>query len=464
MERAVERTGRLSVLRGFSANGGRAGVNPPNPRLRGRRFNLGHLIAVAAITVVCTGAALLSAIRKGETEPTDPVASARCLLTGQCSGALQLSDEPRSGFQREPDSPGFEPEPEWWDVLARAIAPEHRLEREPTWPEAKPRGKSSSAKTCIASAGLKKMPASLRERIVASTNTAAANACSKAVETLIPLRDQLYAGAFDNNGHDARMARFEHAAAGYVGACFNETILLNNGAPSAADEQFMKSHAGQIVMRRTLTWDSARPVCHAARVGQTVITAQHCIPTNSESYKVGRGPIPELGFRFFGQTKIHPLTLHRLGNGPRRMIDDRSRDYAVLQIVGAPDLAEKSQDFVGKLDLFADFFMISSNVYLRIAQKVRGDEVGFTYSTRTEHSSLCRPSFVAPNGLFLHACHTEAGVSGAPLFQRRNGRLVLVGIHNGVTEALEDPALSACAAGLPNYGISISSALAGELR
>jgi hypothetical protein len=365
--------------------------------------------------------------------PTDPVASARCLATGECSGATL---------------PGLGPVE---SQLARQFPP--GFERAPA-PVAAPRNPAVPGPVCAASEGLKKIPQALREHLLKLSRAEQAGACARAVSTLAPLRNQLR-DAYENAKPASLADKFVSAATDYVDTCFTRGLLLDRGALTPAEEKFMRAHIGFIVLRQNLKWEDSQPICHAVRLGRFVVTAQHCVPTNSAAYKAGAGYTPEIAFRFLDRPTSYGLVLRKLGTD-KGYAEERNLDYAVLEIPTAPDLNEEIAPLLGKMELFADFYNLTANIYLRVAGNVHsGAAFDFHRATRVEHSALCRPAYIAPNGLFLHACQTESGISGAPLFQRQNGRLVFVGIHNGVTEALEDPQLSACALGLPNYGVIV---------
>lgn len=365
--------------------------------------------------------------------PTDPVASARCLATGECSGATP---------------PGIAP-------LESQLAPQSSegLERAPT-PNRTQSGSTDAAPVCVASEGLKKIPQPLRARLLELSRAEQAGACARAVGVLSPLRYQLR-DAYESAKPALLADKFVNAASDYVNACFTRNLLLDRGAVTPAEEKFMRAHIGFIVLRNNLKWEDSQPICHAVRLGRFVVTAQHCVPTNSEAYKAGAGYTPEIAFRFLDRPTNYGLVLRKLG-AEKGYAEERNLDYAVLEIPNAPDLNEETAPLLGKMELFADFYNLTANIYLRVAGNVHsGAAFDFHRATRVEHSALCRPAYIAPNGIFLHACQTESGISGAPLFQRQNGRLVFVGIHNGVTEALEDPQLSACTRGLPNYGVIV---------
>lgn len=392
--------------------------------------------------------------------PTNPVLSVRCLLTGDCrlNEGFERAD---GGVERETV---MVKEPDWWAILMPEFAP-HAFEKEMRWPVAKRSTESPAATACIASAGLKEIPQRLRSQLLRIAGSSTTRACAASVTALSPLRDELYASDYQRTAEArsrtlaGRIQRFTRAAEVYVKSCLSDETLLDLGRPKPASEEFMQTHVGLILLKRDVTWDDARPVCHAARIGRLVITAQHCVPTNSESYQAGSGPTAELGFRFLDKKRVYPLTLRELGNGPKYVIEDRQRDYAIFEIAtAAPELNEEVRPLLGSIELFQDFYNLTANVYVRVAAKDQGSS-DFERLTRMEHSTLCRPAFIGPRGMFMHACHTEAGTSGSPFFQMQNDRLVFVGIHNGVSEALDEPGWAACAGGLPNYGITIKPEL-----
>lgn len=387
--------------------------------------------ATAFIVVLLQGVDIRSA--SSNPGPTDPVASARCLATGECT---------------KPTPPGIDPL-----ESQRPPQPTDGLERTPARAPA-PRSPSVAGPVCAASEGLKKIPQALREQLLTFSRTKKAGNCATAVGALAPLRDQL-GDAYEKAKPELLADKFVSAVADYVDACFTRDMLLDRGALTPAEESFMRAHIGFIVLRHNLSWADSQPICHAVRLGRFVVTAQHCVPANSAAYKAGAGYTPEIAFRFLDSPTSYGLVLRKLG-AEKGYAENRNLDYAILEIPAAPELAEDIAPLVGKMELFADFYNLTANIYLRVAGNVHsGAAFDFRRTTRFEHSTLCRPAYIAPNGLFLHACQTESGISGAPLFQRQNGRLVFVGIHNGVTEALEDPQLSACTLGLPNYGVIV---------
>lgn len=433
----------------------------PAPLRRLRRFAYSISVRRFFWTIVAVlffaSANTRSAAPMDDPGPTDPVASVRCLLTGDC----RMKD----GFERSDGGTERETvmvkEPDWWAILMPEFAP-RAFEKELRWPVAKRSKESPASTACIASAGLKNIPQRLREQLVRISKAPTIQACAVSVATLTPLRDELYASGYQRTAEAqsrvlaGRLQRFKRAADNYVNACLKDEVMLDLGRPKLADEEFMRSHVGLILLKRGLTWDDARPVCHAARLGHLVITAQHCVPTNSEAYQAAGGPTAELAFRFLDKPQIYPLTLLDLGNGPKYVIEDRQRDYAIFKIASvARELDEEVRPLLGNIELFGDFYNLTANVYVRVAAKDQSP-TDFRQLTRMEHSTLCRPAFIGPRGMFMHACHTEAGTSGSPFFQMQNGRLVFVGIHNGVSEALDEPGWAACAGGLPNYGVTIT--------
>jgi hypothetical protein len=403
----------------------------PRSRLAVIGLAVAGIAATAFIVVLLQGVDIRGA--SSNPGPTDPVASARCLATGECSGAIPPGIAPVESQLPLQIPGGIERTPE------RAPAP---------------RSPAVAGPVCAASEGLKKIPQVLRQRLLELTRAEQAGSCARAVNTLAPLRNQLR-DAYENAKPASLANKFVNAATDYVNACFTRGLLLDRGALTPAEGNFMRAHIGFIVLRNNLSWADSQPICHAVRLGRFVVTAQHCIPTNSEAYKAGAGYTPEIAFRFLDRPTTYGLVLRKLG-AEKGYAEERNLDYAVLEISTAPDLNEEIAPLVGKMELFADFYNLTANIYLRVSGNVHsGAAFDFHRATRVEHSSLCRPAYIAPNGLFLHACQTETGISGAPLFQRQNGRLVFVGIHNGVTEALDDPRLSVCARGLPNYGVIV---------
>lgn len=409
----------------------------PLPKSRAAVIGLAvtGIAATAFVVVLLQGVDIRGA--SGNPGPADPVASAHCLATGECSGPTPPGISPLESEPPPSPSEGFE------RVPAQASAP---------------RRPAAARSACVATEGLKKLSPVLREQLLTLSRTERAGSCATAVAVLAPLREQL-ADAYEKVKPSSLANRFVSAATDYVDACFTRGMLLDRGALSPAEEKFMRAHIGFIVLRHNLKWEDSQPVCHAVRLGRFVITAQHCVPGNSAAYKAGAGYTPEIAFRFLDSPTSYGLVLRKLG-AEKGYAQARNLDYAVLEIPSAQDLNEEIAPLLGKMELFADFYNLTANVYLRVAGNVHsGAAFDFRRSTRFEHSTLCRPAYIAPNGLFLHACQTESGISGAPLFQRQNGRLVFVGIHNGETEALEDPQLSACTLGLPNYGVIVPPAV-----
>jgi hypothetical protein len=375
--------------------------------------------------------------------PTDPVASARCLATGVCTG------RPRKGGSNAVES-------------AQGREELSGVERSPERKPAQSR-RAEATPVCVASAGLKNIPKPLRDHLLAMMRADQATTCSRAVNVLAPLRDRLQ-DAYESAKPASLADNFVKAATNYVDNCFTRDLLLDRGAVSPAEENFLRAHVGFIVLRNNLHWEDSQPICHALRLGRLVITAQHCIPQNSEAYQAGGGYTPEIAFRSLDRPTNYGLVLRVLGTD-KGYLQERNLDFAVLEIPGAPDLSEDVAPLIGKMELFDDFYVLTSNIYLRLVNKMHsGATLNFQRATRIEHSALCRPAYIAPNGLFLHACQTEAGISGAPLFQRQNGRLVFVGIHNGVTEAIADPSMAACTAGLPNYGVIVPKSVLLSLQ
>jgi len=375
--------------------------------------------------------------------PVNPVPAADCLATGTCA-------QPTQQRRQRPRSDNTNPLQERMTISSTGMERLLVADGAPSEP-------ALVSTTCAASVGLKNISPALRQRLLALGASQEARNCARAVEKLSPLRDRLQA-AYENALPEDQSVQFTEAAADYIAYCLGDNLLLDQGALTPADESFLRAHTGFIVKRTRTAPHKAKPVCQAARLGKLVVTAQHCVPAAAASYGVDSDTASQVAFRFLDRPALYDLAPRLLNAAAERHLD-----YAILEIVGAPELWEDVAPLVGKIELFSDFYNLTANIYVRIVDRQRGDTaIDFGRAALFEHSTLCRPAYIAPNGLFLHACQTEAGLSGTPLFQRQHGRLAFVGMHNGVTEALEDPSLAACAHGLPNYGVSVPpSALLG---
>lgn len=357
--------------------------------------------------------------------PVDPVDGGNCLGGGCCS-----CPSAAAGNGRNPE-----------DAIRPLAAPAARTVR-----------------ACLAERTLRDLPQDIRDAARALGSDPRAQACRKAVRALLAERVQIVE-AYANGPPRAMIGEHIDTARHYAESCLDDGLLQNRRQLSAAERDYLRSHVGFIVLRLNPEWEDAQPICHAARIGRFVVTAQHCVPVDATLGGYVFGYQSDISFRFMDRPTQYGLSLRRLGT-EQSFVQERHADFAVLEIVGAPELNERtSHAAIGALSLFDDLILQSSNVYSRIAADIHsGTAEHFSGAVAYENSVLCRPAHVTPQGLFLHGCQTEDGTSGAPFFQRRDGRLVFVGLHNGRTDALETPDLSACAAGLPNYGIHVAPA------
>ena len=203
-------------------------ISDPPARRRRAAIRLGAIAAAVVVFQVADVDIALNA-----PGPTDPVASARCLATGECSGAILPGIAPVESQLARQISEGFERAP------ARAPAP-----RSPT----------VAGPVCAASEGLKKIPQALREHLLNLARAEQAGACARAVSVLAPLRDQLR-DAYENAKPASLANRFVSAATDYVDTCFTRNLLLDRGTLTPAEERFMRAHIGFIVLRNNLKWE-----------------------------------------------------------------------------------------------------------------------------------------------------------------------------------------------------------------
>lgn len=314
-----------------------------------------------------------------------------------------------------------------------------------------------SQASCKAESALKNLPAALKKRARLLSTSPQATACSAAVTALLPFREPLFE-EYERQNPRRLESKYVEMATYFKNACLSDNLLHEGDRLSATDQEFLKRHVGLIVLRVNAEWQQPEPLCHAYRSGRFVITAQHCAPTDvmTDSYVYGKYE-ERIAFRYFDSPTLFGLKLRFTGTRGEPLSNaGRHRDVAVYE-VEAPEITQSFEtDRIGRPTLFGDFIVLQSNLYSRIANSVHsGASNDFMKTITTEQSILCRPAYMDAKGLFLHGCQTEGKTSGAPIFQKRDGRLILVGLHTGRTDSIEQVDLASCAAGLPNYGVSL---------
>jgi len=316
-------------------------------------------------------------------------------------------------------------------------------------------GFESRPLACIADEIVKTIPPYLKAEAQDLSRSALTAECRTAAEAMARRRDEireLYARAPGAPVPDALL----DAAAKYAETCLSPQLEQNHGPISLADRSFLRQHTGLILRREGPTWQSQQPVCQAARLGRYIVTARNCIfPDGGPNLRPG-DTLDDIAFRFFDQPTTYSLTLRQLGGGGGPS-GDQANDYAIFEIPQTPFLDEDAGPLTGSMRLFDNIFTATTNVTTMLRRGFQsGAALDFNSAAYVRMNTLCRPAYIAPDGIFLHGCQIDSVLSnGAPIFQRRDGRLVFVGIHSGDTSALKQPALAACATGLSRYGIAI---------
>jgi len=189
-------------------------------------------------------------------------------------------------------------------------------------------------------------------------------------------------------------------------------------------------------------------MCHGFRMGDYVLTALHCLRIDDKPIKVWVRTVtsPEL----FPASEIYPLD-----GGTLKVDDAPNQDFALLRVergFASPD--PRGLDWLGEPKELDRVVVAQSHVFVRSVLSLGIDD-DLTPSIRFEHNPACRLIALTPEGYLLHACSTEHGTSGVPLFQRgADGRLRLVGVHAGATEGLStSPQWQACKNRAENYGV-----------
>jgi hypothetical protein len=315
---------------------------------------------------------------------------------------------------------------------------------------------------CAADLTLKTAPELLRAEIRAFAKSEPAARCDAAQKAMAPLSEKIRA-AYERGPTSTLTPEQAAAARNYADACMAPELLSNAGPLTQNEQAYLRQVTGLIVERHNPQWGGPRPICTAVAMGQFVITARSCLPADVTA-QTGKGAYLEgIAFRFFNRPTLYGLSLRRFGSEAEPAALDPAHDFALLQTVATPELRQPQGAVprIGTMRLNEDLLALTTNIFLRVASSVHsGAKFDLPQATRANHSVLCRPAHIAPNGLFLHACQMDSVVTrGAPLFQRQEGQLVFVGIHSGTTQSLADRSLASCAPGLPNYGIAIPPAV-----
>jgi hypothetical protein len=313
---------------------------------------------------------------------------------------------------------------------------------------------------CAADVTLKTAPELLRAEIRAFAKSEPAARCDAAQKAIAPLSEKI-GTAYEHGPASVLTPEQAAAARNYVDACMAPELLSNAGPLTQNEQAYLRQVTGLIV-ERDPQWGGPRPVCTAVAMGRFVITARSCLPADVTAQTERGAYLENIAFRFFNSPTLYGLSLRRFGPEVEPVFEVE-HDFAVLETVATRGLRQPQGAVprLGAMRLNDDLFALTTNIFLRVAAGIRrSTRFDLPEATRIQHSVLCRPVHIAPNGLFLHACQMASVVTrGAPLFQRQDGQLVFVGIHSGTTKSLADRSLASCAPGLPNYGIAIPPAV-----
>ena len=187
--------------------------------------------------------------------------------------------------------------------------------------------------------------------------------------------------------------------------------------------------------------------CNGFRIGNSVVTALHCLGDASTPDGTVARMRTTSAPREYALEEIFPRS---------RSAEAIEADVAVLRIADWTDPFKAEElDRLAEPRLYDRLVLPQSNIYVRtVLQQAGGD--GFANSIRIEHNPGCRAYSRTSSGVILHSCQTEAGTSGAPLLQRdANGRLVVVGVHHGALDAGAGEVQSCKTIGA-NYGLHLA--------
>ena len=309
---------------------------------------------------------------------------------------------------------------------------------------------------CAAEETIKSAPLKLKSEVLAFASSDMVAPCRQAALALAPKREVMMS-ALESGSPASLEQAYGKAADDFSAACFTQRKILNHGQVTQTERTFLRDHVGLIVDRIRPARSGLKPVCEAARIGRFVITPEHCVPAAARAQAALGSVLKEIGFRFFDHPTVFGMKIRKLGTDaePKR---ESPRDFAVLEIVSAPELDEAAEPLIGTMNLFDDFVVATTSVDLKVLHELNnGLTVDFGTAVQIRNNTICRPAHISRDGIFLHTCFPEGIVNaGAPFFQRQHGRLVLVGFQNGKTSSLPDPTLAACTRALPNFGIAIS--------
>jgi Trypsin-like peptidase domain len=267
--------------------------------------------------------------------------------------------------------------------------------------------------------------------------------CASATIALMHERDAVMRNVSDEARRIAKQ---------YVDSCLSEGAMIDSSDLTPIEVAEVK----QNLMLLLIPGDN-NVYCHGFRISNHVLTALHCMrdDDNRPRALVARTVDSPQGFE----------TLEILPNDggavdPLRM---PNRDYGLLRLQGRnPPKDDRGLDWLGEPVEPNRLIVMQSNIYVRNVLGLDGP-VDLTATIRVEHNPACRLVMSSPDGYLLHACPTEHGTSGAPLFQRSaDGRIRFVGVHTGPTYDLKSsPQLQACTKRGPNYGVRVPTAEIG---
>lgn len=210
----------------------------------------------------------------------------------------------------------------------------------------------------------------------------------------------------------------------YARTCFDERLMQLGAVSTNGDRSEISSNM-MFISRRI---DRNPMSCHGFRLGNLVVTAQHCIrhrglflPAEVQVRSVDSGQRLDV-------EEILPADDG--GYDPQRR---PGSDIAVLRLVENKQWNDRRppMEWLAPPSARGRSMTVQSNIYVRRAAAFDG--TGDATSTlRFSDNPLCRLVDVTGAGELLHSCATEHGTSGAPIFQRSNdGKLRLVGVHAG---------------------------------
>lgn len=237
----------------------------------------------------------------------------------------------------------------------------------------------------------------------------------------------------------------------YREACLESpgSSLANQILTASLVETILRS-AGSVRAR------GGRAVCGGAIVGSTLVTARHCLgaPACTDEGACSMTTPDGWTFQTFSGNEI---TIPGRAVGPHEAAlqgKSLADDWIGLDLGEA--IADGTSVDIRAPRRWEPLVLFSPSVYASVlAAILRADEGDRASSGDLDLSPLCRASML-DGRLVMHACQTDAGASGSPLFGLdTDGGISVVAVQAGRADGIVSQCFRKFTDYYPNYGVTI---------